>query len=53
MISPEQQKRVDELCRMISAEKDHAKIAELARELNELLVEKNPPGVPTSSPKVP
>jgi hypothetical protein len=35
---------------MISAEKDYAKVAELAREL---LVEKNPPGVPTSSPKAP
>jgi hypothetical protein len=44
---------VDELCRMISAEKDYAKVAELARELNELVVEKNPPGVPTSSPKAP
>jgi hypothetical protein len=41
MISPEQQERVDELCRMIAVEKDLAKVSVLARELNELLTEKN------------
>jgi hypothetical protein len=41
VISPEQQKRVDELCRLIAEEKDYAKVAKLARELNELLTEKN------------
>jgi hypothetical protein len=37
VINAEQEKRVDELCRMIGNEKDPTKVAELARELNELL----------------
>jgi hypothetical protein len=43
MITPEQQKRVDELCKMIGAERDLDKVSELARELNELLAEKQAP----------
>jgi hypothetical protein len=37
VINAEQQKRVDELCKMIATEKDVARVAELARELNQLL----------------
>lgn len=48
--SPEQQKRIDQLCRMISEEKDHSQIKDLARELNELLAEKT--GTATA-PKMP
>lgn len=46
MISAEQQKRIDELCKLIAVEKDHGKITELARELNDLLEAKAEP--PTS-----
>lgn len=37
MISSEREKRVDELCAKITAEKDPEKVAALARELDELL----------------
>jgi hypothetical protein len=37
MLSAEQQKRVDDLCRQIAVENDYSKVAELARELNDLL----------------
>jgi len=37
LINAEQQKRVDELCKMIAEEKDCVRVAELARELNQLL----------------
>jgi hypothetical protein len=43
MLSAAQQKRVDDLCRLIANEKDHGAVAELARELNDLLAVKNPP----------
>lgn len=45
MISAEQQKRVDALCKQIAAEKDYGKIAKLAHELNELLAIKYPPTI--------
>lgn len=48
MISAEQQKRVDDLCKQIAAEKDYGKIAKLARELNELLAAKYPPTTRTN-----
>jgi len=51
MNNPEQQKRVDELCRMISDEKDTTKVTEYARELNELLEVKTRRA--TSDPKTP
>ena len=37
MISSERQKRVDELCAKIAAEKYPGKVASLAREVDELL----------------
>ena len=37
VFNAEQQKRVDELCKMIAGENDYARVAELARELNQLL----------------
>jgi hypothetical protein len=46
MKSAEQQKRIDYLCEQIEIEKDPSKVAELARELNELLEAKATP--PTS-----
>ena len=49
MLSAEQQKRVDELCRQIANEKDYETVVALARELNELLEAKTKPPVPTSS----
>lgn len=47
MLSPEQQKRVDDLYRQIAVEQDPRKMANLARELNELPSAKYPP---TASP---
>ena len=46
MINAEQQKRVDALRKQIALEKDHSKIAELARELNALLETKAKPPLP-------
>ena len=43
MLSAEQQKRVAELCRLIAEEKDDSTVAELVRELNDLLAIKYPP----------
>jgi hypothetical protein len=37
MTNAEQQKQIDHLCEQIEIEKDNSKIAELARELNDLL----------------
>jgi hypothetical protein len=37
MINAEQQKRIDYLCEQIEVEKDPSKVAEFARELNDLL----------------
>jgi hypothetical protein len=48
MLSREQQKRVNDLCRQIANEKDHGKVAELARELNDLLETKAKPPLPTN-----
>jgi hypothetical protein len=48
MLNAEQQKRVDDLCRQIANEKDHETVAELARELNDLLEVKAKPQLPTS-----
>ena len=48
MLNAEQQKRVDDLCRQIANEKDHETVAELARELNDLLEVKAKPPLPTS-----
>jgi hypothetical protein len=48
MLSAAQQKRVDDLCRLIANEKDHGTVAELARELNDLLDTKAKPSLPTN-----
>lgn len=48
MISVEQQKRVDDLCKQIAVEKDHSRISVLARELNDLLEAKAKLPRPTS-----
>ena len=50
MINAEQQKRIEYLCEQIEVEKDLSKVAELARELNDLLEAKAKPLV---SPKKP
>lgn len=50
-LSPEQQKRIHELCRMISDEQDASKVTEYARELSELLEAKTSPT--TSEAKTP
>jgi hypothetical protein len=42
LVIAEQQRRVDELCRMIADEQNPAKVTELARELNQLLEAKSP-----------
>jgi hypothetical protein len=46
MINAEQQKQIDYLCEQIEIEKDNSKIAELARELNDLLETKTKPPTP-------
>jgi hypothetical protein len=46
VITTEQQKRIDELCKMIAEEKDVARVTELARELNQLLEIKGRPTPP-------
>jgi hypothetical protein len=43
ILSTEQQKQVDDLCQQIAVEKDYSKVAELARELNDLLETKAKP----------
>jgi hypothetical protein len=48
MLRAEQQKRVDDLCRQIANEKDLDTVAELARELNDLLETQAKPSFPTS-----
>jgi hypothetical protein len=48
MLSREQQKQVDDLCKQIAVEKDYSKVAELARELSDLLETKAKPSLPTN-----
>ncbi len=48
MTSAEQQKRIDYLCEQIEVEKEPTKVAELARELNDLLEAKAKPPVTSS-----
>jgi hypothetical protein len=45
MLSTEQQKRVNDLCKQIAVEKDYGKVAELARESNDLLETKAKPAL--------
>jgi hypothetical protein len=52
MIDAEQQKRIDFLCKQIEVEKDPSRVAELARQLNDLLEAKAKPK-PLTSPKKP